>query len=97
MANEVEIPVDELLYVSFRLDRFNPVRAARGREAAWVCMLLGGQEATWVWMSRSDIALNMEKFGAKPGLLDALAAYHKNERFDLLESLNQTTIKTISG
>lgn len=56
----------------WRFIEFNPRRAMRGAEAAQVEI---DEDGEWVWMSKSDIAKNMMRFGAHPELQKAHDAY----------------------
>jgi len=60
--------------MEFRFDEFNPRRAMRGANAARV-EIIDGDETTWLWMSKRDIAKNMMAFGRHPELVKAHDAY----------------------
>lgn len=54
----------------FKFIAFNPRRFSRGAEACRVEV-----DGEWLWMSRHDIAMNIETFGEHPELLKARDAY----------------------
>lgn len=56
----------------FKFIEFNDRRAMRGAEAARVEVSPDGE---WLWMSKTDIWLNMKEFGAHAELQKALEAY----------------------
>lgn len=61
--------------VSFKLERWNPRRVARGAEGAQIAVLVDGEPAETLWMSKSDIVKNIKNFGEHPALVEALALY----------------------
>ena len=67
-------PTSEL---TFKLDRFNPLRKMRGARAASVIVLQAGEPVDCVWMNVSDIRKNLKEFGEDAGLREALRAYGK--------------------
>ena len=56
----------------FRFIEFNDRRAMRRADAARVEIDPDGE---WLWMNRSDLKKNIDKFGPHPDLKKALAAY----------------------
>jgi len=63
--------------LSFTFVEFNARRAARGAPAARVDVQDPDdpEAGCWVWMTRSDIKLNMKLHGPHPELQKALASY----------------------
>ena len=60
----------------FRFIEYNPRRFLRGAEAARVAVIENGKEE-WLWMSESDIAKNMMRFGSHPELVKAHDSYQQ--------------------
>jgi len=56
----------------FKFIEFNPVRFARGADAARVSV-----DGQWLWMSRRDITKNVAAFGPHPELIKASESYQK--------------------
>lgn len=61
--------------MEFKFEEFNECRAMRGARAARVIVTDDGGEEDWLWMSRTDIQKNIQKFGHHPELLKAKLAY----------------------
>lgn len=56
----------------FLLVEFNPRRKSRGADAARVQV---DDDGDWLWMSKSDLKMNITDFGPHPELLKALEHY----------------------
>lgn len=67
--------------MQFKLERFNPRRAARGVGAAEVKVQEDGHDPIYLWMSKVDIRNNEKEFGPHPELTKALEAYRSNVDF----------------
>ena len=66
-------------HITFKLDRFNPRRKARGAEAASLKVFYDGELTDCLWMSVRDIRNNIKDFGRDEGLLAALEAYKEGK------------------
>lgn len=64
---------------SFKLLRFNPLRAGRGAPAAEVEIQSEDLQAVF-WMTKREVQKNIEEFGEHDGLRAALDAYLQWER-----------------
>lgn len=65
----------------FKLSRYNPRRAARGKEAAEVEVTYPDGESECLWMSIGDIRNNIHQWGESAGLTAALEAYKTNTEY----------------
>jgi hypothetical protein len=61
--------------VKFRLIEFNDRRWIRGAEAARVAVIDDSGEEDWLWMSKRDVAKNMETHGRCEELSKAYLEY----------------------
>ncbi len=77
-APPASAPIDEQPY-KFELHRYNPRRAARGKEAAEVKITHPDGDIEYLWMSKKDINNNIKDFGVSDGLLECLTAYKNNK------------------
>ena len=68
-------------YPQFEFLQFNPVRAFRGKEAAWVKVTVERDATIYLWMNVEYIQANITNHGRHPQLLRALDVYRIGKRF----------------
>lgn len=75
MANPDQADTENEPLTSFELIEFNHVRYARGKDAAKVRVIEGGNSQGFLWMSVDDLRANIRDFGPSDALHKALRAY----------------------